>query len=129
MQHNCHVCSILIQDPEITDITPTQGPKSGGTRVTIFGKYLNAGTVRRACFGNETFECKLIEERYWQTKKKNRIQFSCCQKLINLKNFLYTVVTLVFMSITFGVYACIVKITVSRAPGFVANDTICTICY
>lgn len=45
------------------------------------------------------------------------------------KKFLYTVVTLVFMSITFGVYACIVKITVSRAPGFVANDTICTICY
>lgn len=62
-------------------------------------------------------------------KKQNRIQFSCCQKLINLKKFLYTVVTLVFMSITFGVYACIVKITVSRAPGFVANDTICTICY
>lgn len=130
MQHNCHVCSILIQDPEITDITPTQGPKSGGTRVTIFGKYLNAGTVRRACFGNETFECKLIEERYWQKKKtKQNSIFMLPKADQSQKIFLYTVVTLVFMSITFGVYACIVKITVSRAPGFVANDTICTICY
>lgn len=55
-------------DPEITDITPTQGPKSGGTRVTIFGKYLNAGTVRKACFGNETFECKLIEESTFSSR-------------------------------------------------------------
>eukprot|EP00105_Crassostrea_gigas_P003325 XP_011416137.1 PREDICTED: plexin A3 [Crassostrea gigas] len=50
-------------DPEITDITPTQGPKSGGTRIAIFGKYLNAGTSRKMCFGNETFECKIIKER------------------------------------------------------------------
>uniref|UniRef100_K1PEA1 Plexin-A2 n=1 Tax=Magallana gigas TaxID=29159 RepID=K1PEA1_MAGGI len=51
-------------DPEITDITPTQGPKSGGTRIAIFGKYLNAGTSRKMCFGNETFECKIIKERF-----------------------------------------------------------------
>eukprot|EP00105_Crassostrea_gigas_P034488 XP_019918636.1 PREDICTED: plexin-A2-like [Crassostrea gigas] len=49
-------------DPEITDIIPKQGPKSGGTKVTILGKYLNAGTRRRTFFGNETFECNLIEE-------------------------------------------------------------------
>lgn len=90
MQHNCHVCSILIQDPEITDITPTQGPKSGGTRVTIFGKYLNAGTVRRACFGNETFECKLIEERYWQkTKTKQNSIFMLPKADQSQKFFIY----------------------------------------
>nr|XP_034329620.1 plexin-A2-like [Crassostrea gigas] len=49
-------------DPEITDIIPKQGPKSGGTKVTILGNYLNAGTRRRTFFGNETFECNLIEE-------------------------------------------------------------------
>lgn len=102
MQHNCHVCSILIQDPEITDITPTQGPKSGGTRVTIFGKYLNAGTVRKACFGNETFECKLIEERYWQ--KKTRIQFFILPKADQSQQILCAMVTLVFVSITYLVY-------------------------
>lgn len=93
MQHNCHVCSILIQDPEITDITPTQGPKSGGTRVTIFGKYLNAGTVRKACFGNETFECKLIEERYWQ--KETRIQFFILPKADQSQKIVCAMVTLV----------------------------------
>lgn len=87
MQHNCHVCSILIQDPEITDITPTQGPKSGGTRVTIFGKYLNAGTVRRACFGNETFECKLIEERYWQKNKTKQNSIFMLPKADQSQNF------------------------------------------
>ncbi|XP_048738667.2 plexin A3-like isoform X3 [Ostrea edulis] len=46
-------------DPEINDITPTQGPKSGGTRVTIFGKNLDAGTERRAYFGLRDYECKL----------------------------------------------------------------------
>lgn len=103
MQHNCHVCSILIQDPEITDITPTQGPKSGGTRVTIFGKYLNAGTVRKACFGNETFECKLIEERYWQKKTQNSIYM--LPKADHYQKDLCTVVTLVFnMILQFNVH-------------------------
>lgn len=103
MQHNCYVCSILIQDPEITDITPTQGPKSGGTRVTIFGKYLNAGTVRKACFGNETFECKLIEERYWQKKTQNSIYM--LPKADHYQKDLCTVVTLVFnMILQFNVH-------------------------
>ncbi|XP_061187721.1 plexin-A4-like isoform X2 [Saccostrea echinata] len=46
-------------DPEITDITPAQGPKSGGTQVTIFGKNLDCGTERKAYFGRTEYECRL----------------------------------------------------------------------
>lgn len=31
-------------DPKITGLSPTKGPKAGGTRLTIFGEHLNAGS-------------------------------------------------------------------------------------
>ncbi|XP_061193890.1 plexin-A4-like [Saccostrea echinata] len=55
-------------DPEITDITPTQGPKSGGTQVTILGKNLDCGTERKAYFGRTEYECTLDNESITRSK-------------------------------------------------------------
>lgn len=41
------------QNPVITSISPTYGPKSGGTLLTIAGKYLNSGKSRRIFIGEK----------------------------------------------------------------------------
>ncbi len=34
-----------LQNPEITNFSPKKGPQSGGTRLTISGSHMNAGTT------------------------------------------------------------------------------------
>lgn len=41
----------LFQSPFFTRIQPSQGPISGGTRVTIEGSYLNAGSYVSVSIG------------------------------------------------------------------------------
>ena len=41
----------------MNDIDPHKGPKSGGTKVTVYGEYLDAGTSRKVYFGSEDHEC------------------------------------------------------------------------
>lgn len=53
------------QDPVITSISPSFGPKAGGTLLTLTGKYLNSGNSRHISIGGKT--CTL--KRYWS---------SCC---------------------------------------------------
>ncbi|KAK3102934.1 hypothetical protein FSP39_015076 [Pinctada imbricata] len=40
-------------DPVIKSIDPKKGPKSGGTKVTLYGDYLDAGTEREVFFGSK----------------------------------------------------------------------------
>ncbi|XP_072509068.1 hepatocyte growth factor receptor isoform X2 [Notamacropus eugenii] len=40
-------------DPEITNISPSYGPKAGGTLLTLTGKYLNSGNSRRISIGGK----------------------------------------------------------------------------
>ena len=52
--------SILsLQDPLLGDINPKRGPMSGGTRVTIHGQHLDAGTEVIVRIGSH--ECAIIE--------------------------------------------------------------------
>lgn len=55
------------QDPVITSISPSFGPKAGGTLLTLTGKYLNSGNSRHISIGGKT--CTL--KRYWSF-------FGCC---------------------------------------------------
>ncbi|QQP52047.1 Plexin A [Caligus rogercresseyi] len=48
-------------DPQLTAIRPRRGPVSGGTRVKIIGKYMNAGSHIEAFIGDSP--CKIIETR------------------------------------------------------------------
>lgn len=45
-------------DPQIEDFEPKTGPVSGGTQVTIFGRYLNAGSKIEAFIDNEP--CQIL---------------------------------------------------------------------
>ncbi|RXN03813.1 macrophage-stimulating receptor-like isoform X1 [Labeo rohita] len=45
---------ISYQTPEITDISPSLGPKIGGTLITLSGKHLDAGGIRTVHLGNRT---------------------------------------------------------------------------
>uniref|UniRef100_A0A4X2LX94 Hepatocyte growth factor receptor n=1 Tax=Vombatus ursinus TaxID=29139 RepID=A0A4X2LX94_VOMUR len=40
-------------DPVITNISPSYGPKAGGTLLTLTGKYLNSGNSRRVSIGGK----------------------------------------------------------------------------
>ena len=43
-------------NPEIRDLTPKFGPKSGGTLLHIYGKHLNAGRSASATLGSQKCE-------------------------------------------------------------------------
>ncbi|XP_042606350.1 plexin-A2 isoform X2 [Cyprinus carpio] len=42
--------------PSVTGLSPTRGPESGGTKVTIMGENLGAGSSVSVLFGNQTCE-------------------------------------------------------------------------
>ena len=44
-------CILIMQDPIISEVTPTIGPQSGGTLVTIKGTSLDAGKDIKADIG------------------------------------------------------------------------------
>lgn len=46
-------------DPQIDDFEPKFGPVSGGTQITISGKYLNAGS-RKLAFIDNTLPCEIL---------------------------------------------------------------------
>ncbi|PKU49244.1 hepatocyte growth factor receptor [Limosa lapponica baueri] len=48
------------KNPVITSISPTYGPKSGGTLLTVAGKYLNSGKSRRIFVGEKPCTLKSI---------------------------------------------------------------------
>ncbi|KFV08008.1 PREDICTED: hepatocyte growth factor receptor, partial [Pterocles gutturalis] len=47
-------------NPVITSISPTYGPKSGGTLLTVAGKYLNSGKSRRIFVGEKPCTLKSV---------------------------------------------------------------------
>lgn len=49
---------LSIQDPVITSISPSYGPKAGGTLLTLTGKYLNSGSSRHISIGGKTCTLK-----------------------------------------------------------------------
>jgi hypothetical protein len=49
---------ILLQEPRILNIEPTYGLVSGGTKLTIIGKYMNAGSQVTASVGG--LPCQVI---------------------------------------------------------------------
>ena len=46
-------------NPHIEEFWPTEGPKSGGTLLTIRGKHMNAGSSIRAVI-NPNLECHVL---------------------------------------------------------------------
>uniref|UniRef100_A0A803YIM0 Hepatocyte growth factor receptor n=1 Tax=Meleagris gallopavo TaxID=9103 RepID=A0A803YIM0_MELGA len=52
----------VYENPIITSISPTYGPKSGGTLLTIAGKYLNSGKSRRIFVGEKPCSLKSTSE-------------------------------------------------------------------
>ncbi|XP_078273567.1 hepatocyte growth factor receptor isoform X2 [Rhinoraja longicauda] len=49
-------------DPAITHISPSYGSKSGGTRLTITGKYLDSGNRREVSIGGKACDLKSISD-------------------------------------------------------------------
>ncbi|XP_045419957.1 hepatocyte growth factor receptor isoform X3 [Lemur catta] len=47
-------------DPVITSISPSYGPKAGGTLLTLAGKYLNSGNSRHISIGGKTCTLKSV---------------------------------------------------------------------
>nr|XP_012616556.1 hepatocyte growth factor receptor isoform X2 [Microcebus murinus] len=47
-------------DPVITSISPSYGPKAGGTLLTLTGKYLNSGNSRHISIGGKTCTLKSV---------------------------------------------------------------------
>ncbi|XP_012508234.1 PREDICTED: hepatocyte growth factor receptor isoform X3 [Propithecus coquereli] len=47
-------------DPVITNISPSYGPKAGGTLLTLTGKYLNSGNSRHISIGGKTCTLKSV---------------------------------------------------------------------
>ncbi|MBZ3873160.1 Hepatocyte growth factor receptor [Sciurus carolinensis] len=47
-------------DPVITRISPSYGPKAGGTLLTLTGKYLNSGNSRHISIGGKTCTLKSV---------------------------------------------------------------------
>ncbi|XP_027782171.1 hepatocyte growth factor receptor [Marmota flaviventris] len=47
-------------DPIITSISPSYGPKAGGTLLTLTGKYLNSGNSRHISIGGKTCTLKSV---------------------------------------------------------------------
>ncbi|CAH6778319.1 Met [Phodopus roborovskii] len=49
-------------DPVITSISPSYGPKAGGTLLTLTGKYLNSGNSRHISIGGKTCTLKSVSD-------------------------------------------------------------------
>ncbi|KAM8936479.1 hepatocyte growth factor receptor isoform 1-T1 [Lycaon pictus] len=49
-------------DPIITSISPSYGPKNGGTLLTLTGKYLNSGNSRHISIGGKTCTLKSVSD-------------------------------------------------------------------
>lgn len=49
-------------DPVITSISPSFGPKAGGTLLTLTGKYLNSGNSRHISIGGKTCTLKSVSD-------------------------------------------------------------------
>uniref|UniRef100_A0A9L0S1L4 Hepatocyte growth factor receptor n=1 Tax=Equus caballus TaxID=9796 RepID=A0A9L0S1L4_HORSE len=49
-------------DPIITSISPSYGPKTGGTLLTLTGKYLNSGNSRHISIGGKTCTLKSVSD-------------------------------------------------------------------
>lgn len=49
-------------DPIIASISPSYGPKTGGTLLTLTGKYLNSGNSRHVSIGGKTCSLKSVSE-------------------------------------------------------------------
>lgn len=49
-------------DPIITSISPSYGPKNGGTLLTLTGKYLNSGNSRHISMGGKTCTLKSVSD-------------------------------------------------------------------
>uniref|UniRef100_G3UNS1 Hepatocyte growth factor receptor n=1 Tax=Loxodonta africana TaxID=9785 RepID=G3UNS1_LOXAF len=49
-------------EPVITSISPSYGPKAGGTLVTLTGKYLNSGNSRHISIGGKTCTLKSVSD-------------------------------------------------------------------
>ncbi|XP_032954863.1 hepatocyte growth factor receptor isoform X2 [Rhinolophus ferrumequinum] len=49
-------------DPIITSVSPSYGPKTGGTLLTLTGKYLNSGNSRHISIGGKTCSLKSVSE-------------------------------------------------------------------
>lgn len=49
-------------DPIITSISPSYGPKTGGTLLTLTGKYLDSGNSRHVSIGGKTCTLKRVSE-------------------------------------------------------------------
>ena len=47
---------VSLQTPSVTGLSPSRGPESGGTKVTIIGDNLGAGSSVNVQFGNQTCE-------------------------------------------------------------------------
>ncbi|KAF5927666.1 hypothetical protein HPG69_000570 [Diceros bicornis minor] len=50
-------------NPIITSISPSYGPKTGGTLLTLTGKYLNSGNSRHISIGGKTCTLKSVSDR------------------------------------------------------------------
>ncbi|XP_048405016.2 hepatocyte growth factor receptor [Stegostoma tigrinum] len=57
LMHGFHIVN-----PAVTHISPTHGPKSGGSTLTLTGKYLNCGSRREVLIGEKLCELKSISE-------------------------------------------------------------------
>lgn len=68
--HWCLFC--LVQTPYFTRIQPSQGPVSGGTRVTIEGSYLNAGSYVSVSIG--------LQSCHFKRYRPANVVFSQCTK-------------------------------------------------
>lgn len=53
-----HLCfsASFAQTPTVAGLSPSRGPESGGTKVTIMGENLGAGSTVTVLFGNQTCE-------------------------------------------------------------------------
>uniref|UniRef100_A0A4W3IMU6 Hepatocyte growth factor receptor n=1 Tax=Callorhinchus milii TaxID=7868 RepID=A0A4W3IMU6_CALMI len=52
----------LVQNPIIMSISPTHGPKSGGTLLTVTGNHLNSGSAREVLIGAKLCDLKSFSE-------------------------------------------------------------------
>ncbi|XP_060579456.1 plexin-A2-like isoform X2 [Ruditapes philippinarum] len=89
--------SFTYVDPELNSISPTRGPVSGGTRVTINGRFLNAGTSVTVMLGTNKCPVKQRLENQIICVTSKAIQNSTAkisakfddQDVISLLEFVY----------------------------------------
>ncbi|XP_033284135.1 hepatocyte growth factor receptor isoform X3 [Orcinus orca] len=57
-----HYSTFSYVDPIITSISPSYGPKTGGTLLTLTGKHLNSGNSRHISIGGKTCTLKSVSD-------------------------------------------------------------------